>query len=496
MLLFKWMRDLEYMQKEELVVLLNELRSLPAETEWLEFKQNNSKPEEIGEYISALSNAACLHDKPAAYLIFGIQDKTHAIVGTSYRVNTNKVGNEELENWLARLLSPRIDFKIKEIDIGDKHIVIFIIDPAHNQPVAFKNIAYIRVGSYKKKLLNFPEKERKIWQKGKHIDFEKNIALKNLSGDEVLQLLNFATYFDLMKLAPPSNMTLVLDKFQQEKLIRKSGNRFHILNLGVILFAKNLDDFEDLSRKSTRIIIYKGNSRLETIKEKIFTKGYAVGIFDAVEYINDQLPQNEEIGRVFRKEVKMFPELAIRELVVNALIHQDFSVKGAGPMIELFDDRLEITNPGVPLIDTLRFIDCSPESRNESLAKMMRRLNLCEERGSGIDKTIESIEAYQLPAPNFTKGDNFLRVVLYAYQSLRDMGRKDRIRACYQHCCLKYVNGELATNKSLRERYKVSERNYSIVSRIIGDTIKEGLIKPYDPESVSKRHASYLPFWA
>jgi len=280
------------------------------------------------------------------------------------------------------------------------------------------------VGSYKKKLTDFPEKERKIWQKGRYVSFEKTIALKNLSSNEVLQLLDFTLYFDLMKLRPPSNMALVLDKFQQEKLIRKSGNHFHILNLGAILFAKNLDDFEDLSRKSTRIITYKGISRLETLKEKIITKGYAASIEDAVEYVNDQLPQNEEIGRVFRKNVKMFPALAIRELVVNALMHQDFSVKGAGPMIELFHGRMEITNPGTPLVDILRFIDCSPESRNELLASIMRRMNLCEERGSGIDKTIASIETYQLPAPKFVKGGNFLRVVLPLGYVRRITGRQ------------------------------------------------------------------------
>lgn len=164
------------MQEEKLIELLYVLRSLPSETEWLEFKHNNVKPDEIGEYISALSNAACLHDKQVAYLIFGVQDGTHTIVGTSYRVQANKVGNEELENWLARLLIPRIDFKIKEFDVDDKRLVMFVIDPAHNQPVAFKNIAHIRVGSYKKKLRDFPEKERKIWQKGKHIESRRNFV--------------------------------------------------------------------------------------------------------------------------------------------------------------------------------------------------------------------------------------------------------------------------------------------------------------------------------
>ena len=484
------------MQENDLVSLFHNLRSEPSETEWLEFKHNNYKADEIGEYISALSNTACLNKKSAAYLIFGVEDSTHEIVGTSYRVNKHKIGNEELESWLIRLLNPKIDFQIHEFDIDNKHIVMFVIDSGNNQPVTFKNIAYIRIGSYKKKLMSFPEKERKIWNKGKHIEFEKGYALKNLSADEVLRLLDFSGYFDLMKHQVPSTMTLVLDKFQHEKLIHRCGNSFHILNLGALLFAKDLNNFDELQRKSPRVIMYENNSRVKTIKEKVFSKGYALSLFEIVDYLNDQLPQNEEIGRVLRTKVRMFPDMAIRELIINALMHQNFSVKGAGPMFEVFSDRMEITNPGMPLIDTLRFIDSSPESRNELLAKMMRRLNLCEERGSGIDKTIESIELFQLPAPNFIKGDNFLRVILYAHQVLRKMHKKDRIRACYQHCCLKFVNGEIATNKSLRGRYNVSERNYSIVSRIIRDTIEEGLIKYHDQASASKRHASYLPFWA
>jgi ATP-dependent DNA helicase RecG len=480
----------------ELIRLLNELRSQVAETEWLEFKKNDIESDEIGEYISALSNSACLHDKAAAYLIFGIADKTHEVIGTSFQPSLSKIGNENLEGWLARLLNPRADFKIFEFSADDKHIVMLIIDPAHNRPVAFKNTAFIRVGSYKKKLLDYPEKERKIWQKGKHTDFEKDVALKNVSSDDMFQLLNFTAYYDLMELSPPSNMTAVFDKFQEEKFIKKSGNHFNILNLGAILLAKNLDSFEDLSRKSVRIITYKGTSRLETIKEKIVTKGYATGMQEAIDYINDQLPRNEEIGRVFRKEVKMFPELAIRELVVNVLMHQDFHIKGAGPMVEIFDERIEFTNPGAPLIETLRFIDSSPESRNELLAKMMRRMNLCEERGSGIDKTIASIEAYQLPAPNFIKGEHFLRAVLYAHKELKLMDKNDKIRACFQHCALKYVSGEFMTNKSLRERFNVSETNYPAVSRIIAETIEAGLIKDYDEANKSKKYAKYVPFWA
>jgi ATP-dependent DNA helicase RecG len=244
------------------------------------------------------------------------------------------------------------------------------------------------------------------------------------------------------------------------------------------------------------LIFYDGNDRLKTLKEVTGGKGYALGFEGLINYIDDRLPVNEEIGRAFRKEVKIFPELAIRELVANALIHQDFSISGAGPMIEVFKDRMEITNPGKPLISTLRFIDHAPQSRNEKLASFIRRIRFCEERGSGIDKVISAIEELQLPAPDFIEEENYCRVILYSYKPLNTMQKEDKIRACYQHCCLKYVSNDLMTNLSLRERLRIEEKNYSIVSRIINESIQKGLIKEFDPLSKSKKFAKYIPFWA
>ena len=190
----------------------------------------------------------------------------------------------------------------------------------------------------------------------------------------------------------------------------------------------------------------------------------------------------------------MYPEPAVRELVPNALIHQDFSITGTGPMVEIFDDRLEISNPGQPLIDTLRFIDHSPRSRNEDLASTMRRLHVCEERGSGIDKVIFQIELYQLPAPDFRTDETHTRVVLFSRLKLSEV--QDKVRACYQHACLEFVSNRQMTNTSLRKRFSISDENYSMASRIIADTIDAGLIKRHDPESASRKHAKYIPFWA
>jgi ATP-dependent DNA helicase RecG len=192
----------------------------------------------------------------------------------------------------------------------------------------------------------------------------------------------------------------------------------------------------------------------------------------------------------------MYPELAIRELVANAIIHQDFNISGTGPMVEIFSDRIEISNPGVPLIDTKRFLDQPPRSRNEDLAAFMRRINICEERGSGIDKVISEVENFQLPAPEFEVTSEHTKVILFAYKKLSDMDKDDRIRACYQHACLRYVSNEQMTNSSLRGRFSIEDKNYSMASRIIAETIDADLVRPYDPDSTSKKHAKYVPYWA
>ena len=478
------------MDKTEFEILVDELRALPQESEWVEFKIDNANPQIIGEYISALSNSANLENKEYAYLVFGIEDETHKIVGTSFQPRKEKIGNQELENWIATQLEPKIDFKIIEETINDKKIIVFQIETSQSRPVAFKGIEYIRIGSYKKKLKDHPEKERKIWQKAKNISFEKEFATVNIPSDKVLELLDYPSVFKLLKIPLPVNKNGILEKLEEEKLIVKNRNRYYITNIGALLFANDLNEFEILKRKALRVVIYKGKNKLQTIKEYQSNLGYAVGFKQLVDYVNDKLPSNEEIGKVFRKEVRMYPELAVRELIANVIIHQDFNITGTSAMIEIFENRIEFTNPGKPLIDTKRFIDHSPESRNEMLASLMRRMNFCEERGSGIDKVIHEIELYQLPAPEFLSGDNYTRVILYSPKSLRQMSRPDKIRACYQHACLNYVSGEYMTNQSFRERLNIDKKNYSIVSRIIKEAIETGVIVEYEKSRM------YVPYWA
>lgn len=478
----------------ELQNLVRELVRLPNEMEWVEFKRNKAEPDEIGKNLSALSNSAAQLGKPCAYIAWGIDDKTHNIVGTTFRPRQTRIGNEELENWILRLLNPRIDFRIHEGTIEERAVVVFEVPCAPNRPVRFKELEYIRVGSYTKKLRDFPEKERTLWQVFDRVPFEEGIAKENASTDEVLNLINYPKYFDLMQQPLPDNRQTILERLTSESVIQlRENGQYDITNVGAVLFARNLNDFRRLARKSLRVVIYKGSNRVETIKEQTGSKGYAVGFEGAISYINDRLPQNEKIGQALRKEVRMYPKIAVRELVANALIHQDFSIAGAGPMVEIFADRMEISNPGVPLIDTLRFIDEPPRSRNEALAALMRRMSICEERGSGIDKVIFQVEMFTLPAPDFRVAGDSMVAVLFGPRQFAQMDRKERIRGCYQHACLQYVSGTRMSNATLRKRMGIKESSYTVATKIINDTIEAELIRLH---SGTRRDACYVPFWA
>jgi len=294
----------------------------------------------------------------------------------------------------------------------------------------------------------------------------------------------------------PDGKAAILDALSKDDLIRVCGaGGWNITNLGAILFAKDIDRFAGVKRKAMRVIQYSGRGRIDTLKEHVARKGYACGFEEFVTYIMALIPANEVIEKALRKTVPMFPEIAVRELTANALIHQDLFETGTGPMVEIFDDRMEITNPGEPLVDALRFVDTPPKSRNEGMASLMRRFRICEERGSGIDKVVAEIEAYQLPAPYFEVPEGFTRTVLFAHKSLNEMDKAERVRACYLHACLKWVMRDYLTNGSLRERLGVKERNKSSVSRYIREAVLDGKIHPFD-DSASDKLMKYVPFWA
>lgn len=190
-----------------------------------------------------------------------------------------------------------------------------------------------------------------------------------------------------------------------------------------------------------------------------------------------------------------FPLPSVREAIANSLIHQDLYITGTGPVVEIFDNRLEVTNPGTPLVDILRIIDNPPKSRNEKLASLMRRMRICEELGRGWDRMVLACEAQFLPAPRIEIFEESTKVTLFSDMEYRNISPEDKIWSCYLHSCLLYIQGDALTNTSLRDRFGLKDSSAGSISRLIKDAVDKKMIKPLDPQT-AKRYMRYVPIWA
>ncbi|QJB32487.1 putative DNA binding domain-containing protein [Chitinophaga oryzae] len=475
-----------------LALLDKSLKPVPSELNELDWKSDiSSKGDRLAQHLSAFSNTV-----GGGFLIYGVNNDGVITGLAKDQIDdiVQKIGNIARNN-LAEPVS--VDHCVETFDV--KSVLIVYIPESTVKPVHLRGKtvydSFRRSAGQTVKMSATEVKTLIANSQGQ--TFEEQIAYTDLSADGVLKALDYDAYFTMSGRRLPDDKSSMVSALENEELVALDINdSWSITNMGAILFAKNIDHFKSLSRKAVRVIVYKGINKIEAIKETVGKKGYASGFEGLIAYIMDQLPTNEAINHAIRQEHKMYPEVAIREFVANALIHQDFSIAGTSVMVEVYSDRMEITNPGVPLIDVNRFIDTAPRSRNEALASLLRRLKICEERGSGIDRALASIEAFQLPAPKFERAEDYTKVTMYAHRQLTKMDKEDRIRACYQHCCLLYVSNEIMTNQTVRRRFDIAESNYPMASRIISETIEANMVKPTDPGSNSRRHSTYIPYWA
>lgn len=481
--------------EKNIVKLVEELCKLAAETEYVEFKYNNCDPEMIGCDISALANSAAITDRSHSYMIWGVDDKSHAIIGTEVRLRTQKKGGEELESWLRRLLSDNADFEISSAEIGGKHLEVLIIRKAEGLPVSFMKQQYVRIGSYTKKIADYPAKQMMLLTKLRDLDFESNVSLTGLSLADILRLLNVEAYFRLLNIPRPYDSAGCVRYLEQDNLVRfQDDGLYAITNLGAILFAINLDTFPRLGRKKVRVVQYEGNNRLAILRQDELADGYAISLARAFEILTHILPVKEDINKIRLTTVGDYPLPAIREAIANALIHQDFYVTGAGPLIEVFDSRVEVTNPGTPLVDIKRIVDNPPRSRNEGVSSLMRRMGLCEELGRGWDKMVISCELMRSSSPMIQIYGEATRVTLYSRTDYTRMTQEERLWSLYLHACIRYVEGESLTNSSLRERFGLAETLAGSMSRLIKEALSRGLIQPKNP-SAAYRYMEYIPKW-
>ena len=454
-----------------------------SEHQRLEFKEAKTQYDntKLFKYCVALANEG------GGTLLLGITDKPPRRVVGSAACN-DPVGMAEV---VFKAVGFRVD--IEEVPHPDGRVVVFHV-PSRPRGTAYHLTGQYLMRSGEELVPMSEDRLRKIFAEGQP-DWLEEPARGELTPQQVIDQLDTQTYFALLERPYPTTQKAVLDHLVAERLIDRPDSTYTVRRMGAVLLARRLADFPEVSRKAVRVVVYSGNSKVSTKLDQTWESGYAVGFRPLVAFVMSQLPQNEVVEEAIRRKVKLVPEIVIRELVANSLIHQDFTLTGTSVMVEVYDNRVEISNPGEPIVPVERFID-GYQSRNERLADLMRRMHICEEKSSGIDQVVEAAETFQLPAPDFRVGLRRTISIILGHKPFKEMDREDRIRACYQHCVLRHVLRGAMTNQSLRDRFKLPSNKSATISQLIAATIERGLIVADEDTKGSKRLARYLPAWA
>lgn len=461
------------------------------ELDWKVFLSPDKK--RLAEHLSALSNYP-----GGGFMVYGV-DNSGSPVGISDAEVERVVS--QLANLGRDAVEPPLALDHAVENYADARLLFVHVPESPVKPVHLRGKglehAFIRSGGTTR--LASRQEIGTLLLHSRTPRWEELRASVLLDEDTLLARLFVDPILAMLGRPAPSSREEMLTWMVAEGFIdREPANGGYITNLGAIAAARKLSDFADISRKAVRVIVYNGTNKANMKLEQEGTKGYAISFQGLLQFVMSQLPQSEIIEQALRVKRTVYPETALREIIANALIHQDFSVTGAGPLVEIFDDRIEISNPGglLPSKQLDRLIGTQPESRNEQLARAFRRFRICEEQGSGLLKAGLEVELYGLPPIKFETGSNYFKVTLLSPRTFTQMSPSERMDACYQHAVLKHLSGSAMTNKSLRERLKMPEKQRSMVSALIQEALDRKLIKAADPENKSKKFSEYVPVWA
>ncbi|CAN7777048.1 putative DNA binding domain-containing protein [Variovorax sp. LjRoot175] len=468
------------------------LTPLPHEINELDWKtQLSVHKDRLAEHLMAFGN----HPNGGT-LVFGIDDD-----GAPVGVDADTIAR--VTNTLANLgrdaLEPPLAIDHGVVDYRGVAVLLVHVPEQPTKPVhrRGKSIeeAWIRSGGTTRKASR--QEVGGMLMNSSAPRWEELRASPLIDLEEVQRLLDLDAIAGLLQRPLPGDPEDLSHWLAAEGVTVPDGRGHYITNFGAVAAARKLEDFPDLERKRIRVIRYRGTNKVETIDELPGRRGYAVGFEGLIGHLRKVLPHSEVIQQSLRTEVSMYPELALRELIANALIHQDFTVTGAGPMVEIYDDRIEVTSPGtlLPGKKPDRLIGTTPESRNEKLASSFRRYRICEERGTGFQKIVRTIELFGLPPLVLAPQENAFRVTIGAPRKFTDMSMTERIEACYQHAALQYLSSQTLTNTTLRGRFKLNEKQRNQVTNLISDAVGAGRIKRKDL-GAGKKFAEYVPYWA
>jgi predicted HTH transcriptional regulator len=481
---------MEIWKEKALKILQDSLYPVPIELNELDWKSGlSSKTDRIAQHVCAFANL-----KGGGLLVYGVNNNG-SLFSISHEVADKTV--TLLGNIAKNNLSTSIAIEHSIMEFKGENLLFIHIPEQDDKPMHLRgNDLYNCYTRSAGQTVKMTKKQVQILiSQTRGIPFEEINALEKLSETDVLEKLNYQKLFELLDKNTPKNTDAILNTLSEYKFITKNNDTWSITNLGAILFANDINDYPELNGRNIIVRQYVGTNNRNLEREQKGVYGYAAGFEGLINFIIKQLPITEVIEGI-RKDIPMYPKVAIREFIANALIHQDFAIDGMPITIEIFTNRFVITNPGAPLNDVNRLLDMPPRSRNEILAQTMLLLGICERRGSGIDRAIEAIEEMKLPAVSFEKSESHTKVILFPPKELKEMSKKEKIMACYQHACLLFEDRKELNNQSVRERLGINKNDSSVASRIISDTFEAGLIKLSDPDLTSKKYATYVPYYA
>jgi len=384
-----------------LIRLVNELCQLSAETEWVEFKRDYHSPQLIGENISALANSACLKYKPKAYLLYGIRDNTHEVVGTSFDpYKTKGKGNQDLLPWVTSGLIPYLRFEVYIVNHPGGRVVLFEIDPARERPVNFYGKSFIRIGSSKTNLKGHPDKERAIWTRGNDWSAEicEDATLDDLDPEAVGKAREqFAVKHPSQErdVADWDDITLL-----NKARVLKQGR----VTRAALLLLGRAESATLLSPAVAKISWILKDADNRELDYEHFGPPFLLAGDRLQSRIRNLVVRTMPSGTLFPVELTQYDFWVIREALHNCIAHQDYQLRGRIIVVE-FPDRVILTNVGDFLpgdIETVIRQD-APQSiyRNTFLADAMVELNLIDTQGGGIKRMFETQRRRSFPLPDY-----------------------------------------------------------------------------------------------
>lgn len=389
------------MTHEELINLLNHLRALPDETPWVEFKQNRYEPQELGEYLSALANSACLESEPRGFLVFGIQDATHDIVGTRFNPERAKAkGNQALLMWLHSGLRPNVGFDCDVLETENGPVVLFSVGAAIDQPVRFLGIAWVRIGSNKTKLDNHSELERRIWLS--RTDWSALICdsaeLEDLDPRAITKARQ-----EYAKKSP--HQASDVKGWDDLTFLNKARItiRGKITNAALVLLGRR-EAAGLLSPAVAQITWVLRDEKNQEQDYKHFEPPFLLAVDELAARIRNLTVRAMPGGTLFPVELSQYDPWVLREALHNCIAHQDYT-RGARINVIEFPDRLLFKNVGSFLPGTVEdvvFQDSPPAIyRNPFLAGAMVHLNMIDTQGGGIKRMFFTQAGRYFPLPDY-----------------------------------------------------------------------------------------------